>query len=99
MCIDWRLNVQDAVPRPSTDTVGHTTASVDSSVFCANGSFLWALRSARSKTGRAVPSVENRCTYTKEKKRASGLGAQAIHYAGYTKKLLQGEERDELLST
>ena len=74
--------------------VGHTTASPDLSVFCVNDSSLWALRSLMSKTDRAVPCVEDQCTYTKEKKREPGLGVQVIHYAGHTKKILhKGEER------
>jgi hypothetical protein len=67
--------------------VRHTTASQDLSVFYVNDSSLLVPGSAKSKTDRTVPSVEDRCTYIKEKKGASGLDAQLIRNAGHTRKL------------
>ena len=67
--------------------VGHTMVSADLSVFCVDDSFLLVPGSAKSRTGRSVPIVEDRCTYTKEKKGSSGSGAQLIHNAGHTRKL------------
>jgi hypothetical protein len=71
---------------PSTDMVEHTVANADLSVFYVNGSFLSVPRGAKSRTDRAVLSVEDRCTYIKEKKSASGSDAQLIRNAGHTRK-------------
>ncbi len=70
--------------------VGHTTARPDLFALCVKDSFLWALGTARSKTDRVVPGVEDQCTYTEEKKRSSGLGAQVIHGVGHTRNLSLG---------
>lgn len=71
----------------STDMVGHTMASPDLSVFYVNDNSLWVSKNAKSKTDRIVPSVEDRCISTKEKKGASGLGAAGIRCVDHTKKL------------
>ena len=62
-------------------------ASADLSVFCVEDSFLLVPGSLKSRTGRPVPDVEDRCTYTKEKRGASGSGAQFIRNVGHTRKL------------
>jgi len=67
--------------------VGHIMASLDLSVFCVEDNSLSVPGSAKSRTDRAVPSVEDRCTFTKEKRGASGSGAQLIRNVGHTKKL------------
>jgi len=67
--------------------VRHTTASRDLSVFYVEDSSLLVPGSAKSRTDRAVPGVEDRCTFTKEKRGASGSGAQLIRNVGHTKKL------------
>ena len=62
-------------------------ASADLSVFCVEDSFLLVPGSVKSRTGRPVPGVEDRCTYIKEKKGASGSDAQLIRNVGHTRKL------------
>ena len=65
-------------------------ASADLSVFCVDDNFLLVPGSVKSRTGRAVPGVEDRCTYTKEKKGALGSGAHPTRDVRHTRKLSWG---------